>query len=269
MQRSLIAGLIACALSSAAAEDIPTFDLGTIVVTPARAPQPLSAALQSTTVIGAPDIAAAGQQTLPELLQMKGGVEIATNGGPGQLSGVFIRGANSSHTVVLVDGVRMDNITSGTTALENIPLDQVERIEIVRGPGSSLYGADAIGGVVQIFTRKPEGSGFQAEAGAGNWNTFKSSVGVWHRVGDTQFDLRAGYEDTHAFSATNSHAPSYVYNPDDDPYRNKNLTASLSHQIDSRNNVGLSAFVAEGSTHIDAGVPGDPVKIEKLQSLSA
>jgi vitamin B12 transporter len=105
-------------------------------------------------IIDAADIADAGTQTLTELLQAKGGVEISATGGAGQVSGVFIRGTNTNHVVVLIDGIRINSATTGTNAFENIPLDQIERIEILRGPASSLYGADAIGGVIQIFTKR-------------------------------------------------------------------------------------------------------------------
>jgi vitamin B12 transporter len=87
-------------------------------------------------------------------VQRQQGVEITMNGGPGSLSGIFLRGANRGQTLVLVDGVRLSSSSAGATSLEAIPLDQVDRIEILRGPSSSLYGADAIGGVIQVFTRR-------------------------------------------------------------------------------------------------------------------
>lgn len=269
MNKTLIAGALACAFTPAFAEDVSTFDLGTIVVTPTRHAQPLTEALQSTTVITHDEILRAGQQTLPELLQARGGVEIATNGGPGQNASVFIRGANSNHTVVLVDGVRMDNITSGTTALEHIPLEQIERIEILRGPGSSLYGADAIGGVVQIFTRRPSGSGFDASVGLGSDRASKTSLGLWRRWNATQLDLRVSHEAIDAPSATNARAGSWTFNPDRDPYRNTSLSAALTHAWDARNSLGVAVFATEGVVHFDAGVPGDPVKKERLQSVAA
>src|SRR5258708_31853103 len=88
-----------------------------------------------------------------EVLQTLGGVEVTGTGGFGQVSSAFIRGANSNHPLVLVDGMRISSATAGTTALENIPLGQIERIEIVPGQLSSLYGSDAIGGGIQNFTQ--------------------------------------------------------------------------------------------------------------------
>ncbi|MEO6625388.1 MAG: TonB-dependent receptor plug domain-containing protein, partial [Burkholderiaceae bacterium] len=143
--------------------------LDPIVVTATRIPQPVSSLLSDVRIIDGVDIANAGNQSLLELLQLHGGVEVASNGGPGQITGVFLRGTNANHVLVLIDGVRVNSATSGTNAFENIPLNQIERIEILRGPASSLYGADAIGGVIQIFTRQ-RGSRLVATAGAGTWN---------------------------------------------------------------------------------------------------
>ena len=128
--------------------------LDPIVVTASRVPQRLIDLLADVTVIDADEIARSGAQSLAELLQRQPGVEIVQNGGPGATSGVFLRGANAAQTLVLVDGLRVASASSGAAALEAIPLDQIERIEILRGPASSLYGADAIGGVIQVFTRR-------------------------------------------------------------------------------------------------------------------
>ncbi|MEO8136457.1 MAG: TonB-dependent receptor plug domain-containing protein, partial [Betaproteobacteria bacterium] len=161
--RAVPAALLYLALAATTAAQ-PSLE--TTVVTATRIAQPVSTLLSDLRIIDAADIAGAGTQTLAELLRTRGGVEISANGGPGQVSGIFIRGTNTNHVVVLVDGVRINSATSGTNAFENIPLNQIERIEIVRGPASSLYGADAIGGVIQILTRQG-GNRIEATAGAG------------------------------------------------------------------------------------------------------
>ncbi|TMG87393.1 MAG: TonB-dependent receptor [Betaproteobacteria bacterium] len=121
-----------------------------VFVTATRFSQPLAELIADVTTIGPDDIAHAGAQSLSDVLARLPGVEIATNGGPGSTSSVFLRGANRGHTLVLIDGLRVGSSSDGATALEAIPLDEIDHIEILRGPASSLYGADAIGGVIQI-----------------------------------------------------------------------------------------------------------------------
>src|SRR5512132_1410300 len=131
-----------------------------------RIPQKLSETSQHVVVIGREEIAASGHLSLAELLQARGGVEITNSGGLGQPGAVSMRGAEPRHTMVLIDGLRIGSATAGGTAFEHIPLNQIERIEIVPGPLSSVYGSDAIGGVIQIFTRS--GTGSDARIGAGS-----------------------------------------------------------------------------------------------------
>src|SRR6266568_880970 len=150
MKRTIVAALCACAASTA----WPQEPEDAVVVTATRFPQARSQTLQPVKIITAEDIARSGQQTLVEVLQTLGGVEIASNGGFGQTSSVFMRGANSNQTLVLVDGMRINSATAGTTALENIPLNQIERVEVVPGQLSSLYGADAMCRVIQLDTQR-------------------------------------------------------------------------------------------------------------------
>ena len=156
-----------------------------VIVTASRAEQALTDLLADITIIGAEEIARAGAGGLAALLQRQPGVEIIANGGPGSTSGVFLRGANTGQTLVLIDGLRVGSSTSGTAPLEAIPLEQIERIEILRGPASSLYGADALGGVIQVFTRKG-GDALTANGGAGygRYNTSSVFDGVSGSRGD-------------------------------------------------------------------------------------
>ncbi len=165
--------------------------LDPVVVTAARAPQRLEELLADVTVIGPDEIARAGAQSLADLLQRQPGVQIVANGGPGSTTGVFLRSANANQTLVLIDGLRVGASSSGTTPFEAIPLDQIDHIEILRGPAASLYGADAIGGVIQIFTRNG-GSGAlaaNASAGYGTFGTSQVTAGAGGSDGPWRFSL--------------------------------------------------------------------------------
>ena len=148
-----------------------------VFVTAARSPQPLAELIADVTTIGPEEIARAGALSLAELLARVPGVEIAMNGGPGSTSSVFLRGANRGHTLVLIDGLRIGSSSDGATAFEAIPLEQIDHIEILRGPASSLYGADAIGGVIQIFTRRSDGM-LAANTNMGGRTTSRSRMAI-------------------------------------------------------------------------------------------
>lgn len=220
------------------------------VVTASRIRQAQRAVIADTTVITAEEIQRAGAQSIIELLQAQPGVEINSNGGPGKVSGIFLRGTNTDHIVVLIDGMRVNSATLGTTAFENIPLAQIDKIEILRGPASSLYGADAIGGVIQIFTRKGEGAPkFYAGAGYGSYNTKTAEAGVGGSVGNTSFALNISSLDTNSFSAYRTRDPRFR---DDDGYRNLAFSGSLSHKIAPGHEVGIQLYQSEGHSNFDS-----------------
>jgi len=223
--------------------------------------------MQPVTIITPADIARAGQQTLVEVLQAVGGVEVASNGGAGQPSSVFVRGANSSHTLVLVDGMRIGSATLGATALENIPLNQIERVEVVPGQLSSLYGSDAIGGVIQIFTKSgryaPSAS---VTAGAGSYGTSSVTAGLNRTIGSTDFSLNVGYLGSGGFDATKPGA--FGHDPDRDDYRNQNLSGKIAYHLDVRNELGLTVFQSDGHTHFDNDPTIDAVNHQTLSAFS-
>ena len=253
----------------ATAADPPVYQ-EQMVVTASRAQQPIDSALQSVTVITAQDVASSGQSTLVGLLQRLGGVEIGAAGGAGQPTNVFIRGANGAQTLVLVDGLRMNSATSGTTAYENIPLDQIDRIEIVAGPMSGLYGSDAIGGVIQIFTKGATGQpGYSASAGYGTYDTFKANGSANYRTDKYDVSVAAGYEDSNQFSATKPGIPFNQFNPDSDPYRNANVSGRFVYRFAPDTEVGVSGFYSQGTTHFDAGPDTDDVNRQKLYNYAA
>lgn len=243
-----------------------------IVVTATRLPQKISQSLQRVTVITAEDLAQSGGQTLAEVLQSKGGVEVTANGGFGQPAAVRIRGAESRHTLILIDGMRVDSATTGATALENIPLNQIERIEIVPGALSSVYGSDAVGGVVQVFTKTGKAvSGVYASAGAGNYGTYTAQGGIGSRFGehgDTALNIGFGLLESAGFSATKSSIPFGQHNPDSDAYRNKNFSAKLAQHFSPDHEAGVQLFSSEGRTQFDNGLATDDANRQTLSTWS-
>jgi vitamin B12 transporter len=241
-----------------------------LFVTASRSGQPLTDLLADVTLIGPEEIARAGPGGLTALLQRQPGIEVVTNGGPGSTSGVFMRGANTAQTLVLVDGLRVSSSTSGTTPLEAIPLDQIDHIEILRGPASSLYGADAIGGVIQIFTRRGGGA-FAANAGTGYGTYSTSSVygGVSGNGGDGawRYALQAGHRQSDGFNAI-FNPKNFSYNPDRDGYRNDNLSGSLSFRFAPEQEISAQAFRSRLNAQFDAGPGFDDRTVTTVESYS-
>ena len=255
-------------IASAHAETPPVVTGETIVVTATRTPQKASQVIGDITVISAREIAEAGQSTLVELLQKQPGVEITQSGGAGTAADIRIRGGNPAHTLVLIDGLRVGSATLGTTPLEGISLDQIERIEILRGPASSLYGADAVAGVVQIFTRQGTGAPkLSARMGAGSHGLVQGDVQYGGQAGATRFNLGAGYARTDG--GFSSRRPgTFGYNADDDGDEKHSAHLRLEHALNSAHSVGLSGLYNRDRVEYDAGT-ADDYGINYVNSLSA
>ncbi len=244
-----------------------TAQVDELVITATRTPQPLVTTLASVNIISRDEIEQAGTATLAELLQRKAQVEIRTTGGAGQPAGVFMRGASSQHTLVLVDGLRLGSATAGSPAFENIPLDIIERIEIAKGPLSGLYGSDAIGGVIQIFTRQFDRPRLQAGIGFGTDSAFAVNAGFTAIENKTAVTLNAGYRQVRTRSATNADAPSFIYNPDRDPYKNANVSVNLSHTLWQGETISLNAWQSKGTAHFDGGPDDDSRNRQTLSGV--
>lgn len=242
-QCALLVSLV-CA-GQAYAANVPEFAGDPVVVTATRQPQEISKTLSDVSVITREEIEESGVQTLPQLLARQPGVQFSSNGGPGNLTSLYLRGTSANHTVVLIDGVRIVSATQGVTALQNIPVEQIERIEVLRGPASSLYGADAIGGVVQIFTRKGEGiPRVNINLGVGDRGTFKAGAGVRGKSGNTAYSLQVSHAQSDGFSSQNANADTafYVHNPDRDGYQNDSYTASLTQTLAKGHDLTLRLY---------------------------
>ena len=253
MKKTTIASLVALAFTSPvssqtvfAAEQL---NLDEAVVTASRVSEPLNSTLHDVSVIDREQIERAGQSTLVEILQTQPGIEITNTGGDGKASGIFMRGTNTSHVLMLIDGVRVNSATLGTTTFENLPVALIDKIEIVRGPAASLYGQDAIGGVIQIFTKKGSDTPkFYAGVGYGSYNTKTAEAGVHGAVGDTSFALGVSSKNTNGFSAYKTNNPNLN---DDDSYRNLSFTGSLSQKIAEGHELSFQLLSSEGHTKFD------------------
>jgi vitamin B12 transporter len=266
---TITAALWPCAVSAQSVELKLDSAVKNILVTATRMPLEEDATLAQTTVITRRDIEAAGSSSLIELLQRRAGVEIRSTGGAGQPSGVFIRGASAQQTLVLVDGLRLSSATAGGAAFENIALDLIERIEIVKGPMSGLYGSDAIGGVVQIFTRGYARPRLTAELGLGSNSTLAFNTGFSAVEGKTSMTINAGYREVAARSASNANASSFTYNPDRDPYDNKHILLKAAHTLWQGEVLSASVWQSQGRTKFDDGPTGNPSNKQTLTGIQA
>ncbi len=213
----------------------------TVVVTATRTAQTADESLAAVQVIRREDIERAQANDVAELLRFFAGVDIARSGGPGQQTSLFLRGSESNHTLLLIDGVKVNNATDGAAAWQNIDPHLIERIEIVRGPRSSLYGSEAIGGVIQIFTRKPtatvsQGGGF----GIGTNNTVRGDARVAGTRGIFRSSFGLSFQGTDGFQTLSSQTGDRGYN-------NKTFTAEVGADLGAVD-VAFSLWSAQGKT---------------------
>lgn len=223
---ALVAALASPLAHAATAADAR--DLDTVLVTANRSASTLGDTIAPAQVIDRAEIERTQPRDLPDLLRGRAGIEIANQGGPGKLTSIFMRGTESDHVLVLVDGIRIGTATAGIPAIQDIPVQQIERIEIVRGPRSSLYGSDAIGGVIQIFTRRNDGApSSHARIGVGSQSLREASAGIGGRSGRGWFGVDAAVQRTDGIDACRGSGTlfqgCFVDEPDRDGYRNRSF----------------------------------------------
>lgn len=252
MRSITLAGLASLAALGAHAQSPKVVSQPPLLVTATRGLEP-APSLRDAVVITREDLDASGALSLGEILERRAGVELRSTGGPGQPQGLFLRGAGTAQTLVLIDGLRVGSATVGTASIENIPVDMIERIEVVKGPMSSLYGADAIGGVVQVFTRGKNVPHLWTSAGYGTDRDSRLSAGLTAAEGDTVLAFAAGVRDVDAPSATNPRA-SFLHDPDRDPYRNGFANLRGSYRFWQGELVTLEAFGSRARTRFDSGL---------------
>ncbi|MCY1496212.1 Vitamin B12 transporter BtuB [compost metagenome] len=279
MKLSRLALALALALAVALLPGVPTFAatpsrdealrLDDTVISANREVQQRAQTPAATSVFTRADIERLQVRSVAELLERVPGVNVVRNGGAGQLTGVFLRGTGTTQSLVLVDGQRIAAASSGTASLEFLAPEQIERVEVVRGSRSALYGSDAIGGVIQIFTRQGQADGVQpyARLGAGSDSTFERSLGLSGGDGRTRFNLGAALDETAGIDATRD---GFGANGDDDAYRNRSLSLNLSHRVNDDLQVGVSALDQRGQVEYDDIFTGSlPTTDFQLSSVSA
>lgn len=238
--------------------------LSDVVISANRQVESRTATSAANTVFTRADIDRLQPSSVTDLLTRVPGVQVAPTGGRGSLPGIFIRGTKAAQSLVLVDGVRIANATSGDSGLQFLGIDQIERVEVLRGSRSAIYGSDAIGGVIQIFTRRNAGEGLQPRLrlAAGSNQTWQRSLGLSGGNGATRFNLGASLDETAGIDAT---GPSFASDNDHDVYRNQSINLSLSHTFSENFEAGLNWLDSRGRSEYDNPFGRfDPVTFESF-----
>lgn len=226
--------------------------LSTVVVTATRSAQPITDVVADVTVVDRETIDRSGAAALADVLARVPGVTVNRNGGPASSTSVYLRGAETRFTAVFVDGVRIDSQSTGGATWNAIPLSQVERIEVLRGPAAAIYGSDALAGVVQIFTREGEEGFFPSvRVGVGSHSTRELSASLRGGSATVDYALGLGAERSDGFNAKPSG------NPDRDGYRNESFSGRLGWKLAKDHKLDLTVLDSQQKAGYDAFAPGN------------
>ena len=250
--------------SALLAQNLRAPALSETVVTATRTAQPLSDLVADVSIVDRDSIERSGATGLGDLLARLPGVEMSRNGGPGTTTSLFLRGAESRFTAVYIDGVRMDSQSTGGAAWESIPLGLIDRIEVLRGPAGAVYGSDALGGVIQIFTKRGE-KGFApfVSVGVGNRGTTKLEAGVSGASGTVDYALGLMRDESDGFNAR----PIAGQNPDKDGYRNTAGNARVGVQLNSVHRLEGTLMVGDTNSGYDSGLGKDDRNLHTMHAL--
>lgn len=249
---------VLCATSSLASANNKTDQ---VVVSANRFEQPISSILAPVTVVTREDIDHWQSNTVIDVLRRLPGVDIAQNGGMGQQSSLFIRGTESRHVLVLIDGVRLNQAgISGSSDMSQIPISLVQRIEYIRGARSAVYGSDAVGGVVNIITRR-DNDGTTLNAGIGSHSYQNYNGSTQQKIGENTTVTAAGaYTHTKGFDIEARGNTGGGPQPDKDGFLNKTLWLGVEHQFSSDLSAYARAYGYDNRTSYD-GTPADTRKL--------
>lgn len=261
-----IAALLTLPCATLRAEPAPQIpELDDVIVTATRTAVTVDDNLAPVSVITRKDIERLQARSLIDLLRGLPGMSTSTNGGAGKQASLFLRGAESDHLLVLIDGVRVGSATAGSVAFQDLPVEQIERIEVVRGPRSSLYGSEAIGGVIQIFTRRGHGQGWSPNFSAtvGSHNTREATAGVSLNSEQGWIAANLAHADTDGFNSCRGRASPgagcFTDEPDDDPYRNSSVTLNGGWRFGEAGDLQANVLRAEGRNAYDGSFVNESV----------
>ena len=260
---ALLAANCAQAQEAASADATEGKTLQEMVVTANRIEQPLSDLTADMSIIDDKTLQRQGPGAIADVLARVPGIQITRNGGPGAATSVFIRGAESRFTAVYVDGVRLDSQSTGGASWQSLPLALIDRVEVLRGPAAAVYGSDAMGGVVQIFTKKGEGAPKPyVGLGVGNRGTYTAEAGISGGTGAWDYSLGLNRAQSDGFNARTTPTA----NPDKDGYRNNAINARLGYQINKQQRLEATMLASDMNSGYDTSAQDDR-SINKMYAL--
>jgi vitamin B12 transporter len=247
---SLLSSTVFFALANSASADADARMLDSVQVTASRLPMAVDQSTASVTVLTRSDIENSQAIDVSDLLAQQVGIDVVRAGGSGAQNSLFMRGGNSNHTLILIDGVRVNSATQGLFDFAHLPLANIERIEIVRGPRAAFWGSDAISGVIQIFTRAPKK--LSVDLGLGSYQRIGGNLGFGIGDEDNNFGIIAGMDSTDGFSATNP-GNVWSYDPDNDGYDNRRIGLNAQAKLGSQT-LKFSGIATQGEVEFDQGL---------------
>lgn len=270
--------IFSASLPNAYAEDsddsAKSYQHETIVVTATRTSRTVNETVSSVKVITREDIVNSQAQSIPDLLRGMVGVHFAQNGGRGSNSSLFLRGTNSDHVIVLIDGVKIGSATSGTVAFQNLPMEQIERIEVVRGPRSSLYGSEALGGVIQIFTKKGGGkTSLSSHVTVGSYDTYETSVGLAGGGDNVFYNVSVEGEKTQGIDSCRAEAATqfggcFADQADKDGYKNLAGSVRLGYKTNSGSEIAVFALLSNSESDFDGNFQDNSESEQRVLGLT-
>ncbi|QXZ10605.1 TonB-dependent receptor [Comamonas sp. Y33R10-2] len=256
LRPTLLASLLVMA-SAAQAQQVAladTVSMKETVVTANRIEQPLSDLVADMSIVDRETIESAGAAGVADVLSRLPGIQMVRNGGAGSSTSVYLRGADTRFTAVYLDGVRLDSQSTGGASWQDIPLESIDRIEVLRGPAAAVYGSDAIGGVVQIFTKKGEGKAKPyVGLGWGSRGTVKAQAGVSGGAAGWDYSLGVSHASSNGFNSKTSAGA----NPDADGYRSNAFNGRIGYQLSANQRVEATALTSYMNSGYDTSKADD------------